>query len=114
MVIDYRIRSDNAWFTAAYTRSKFPPLPLEGGRYGSPNYVEIRRTDGSRERYSVVNALTLNTDDVIRVVTGTGAGWGNPEERDIDAIKDDLKNEYISQKQAEKVYKLKERLKSRS
>jgi N-methylhydantoinase B len=107
--IEYRIRSDNAWFTAAYTRSKFPPWPLMGGRHGSPNYVEILRTDGSRKRYSVVNALTLNTDDVIRVVTGTGAGWGNPEERDIERIKDDLKNGYITEEQANKYYKLNER-----
>jgi N-methylhydantoinase B len=107
--IEYRIRSDNAWFTAAYTRSKFPPWPLKGGRHGSSNYVEIHRTDGSRERYSVVNALTLNTDDVIRVVTGTGAGWGNPEERDIELIKDDLKNGYITEEQANKYYKLNKR-----
>ncbi|MCK4924178.1 MAG: hydantoinase B/oxoprolinase family protein [Spirochaetes bacterium] len=109
--IEYRIRSDNAWFTAAYTRSKFPPWPLKGGRHGSPNYVEILRTDGSRERHSVVNALTLNTDDVIRVMTGNGAGYGNPEERDIELIKDDLKNGYITEEQANKYYKLHKRVK---
>jgi N-methylhydantoinase B len=109
--IEYRIRSDNAWFTAAYTRSKFPPWPLMGGRHGSPNYVEILRKDGTTERYSVANALTLNTDDVIRVMTGTGAGWGPPEERDIDLIQEDLKNGFISEKQATEYYKLKERTK---
>lgn len=109
--IEYRIRSDNAWFTAAYTRSKFPPWPLMGGRHGSPNYVEILRKDGTTERYSVANALTLNTDDVIRVMTGTGAGWGPPEERDIELIQEDLKNGFISEKQAEEYYKLKERTK---
>jgi N-methylhydantoinase B len=109
--IEYRIRSDNGWFTAAYTRSKFPPWPLEGGRHGSPNYVEIRRTDGTKERYSVANALTLNTDDVIRIMTGTGAGWGPPEERDIESIKNDLKNGFITEEQARKYYKLDERAK---
>ena len=109
--IEYRIRSDNGWFTAAYTRSKFPPWPLENGRRGSPNYVEIIRTDGSEERYSVANALTLNTDDVIRIMTGTGAGWGRPEERDIERIKDDFKNGFITEKQAQKYYKLDERTK---
>jgi N-methylhydantoinase B len=102
--LEYRIRSDNAWFTAAYTRSKVPPWPLQGGRPGSPNYVEIRRIDGSKERYSVVTALPLNKDDVIRVMTGTGAGWGDPKERDIKQLKDDLKNGYITQEQAKKYY----------
>jgi N-methylhydantoinase B/oxoprolinase/acetone carboxylase alpha subunit len=42
-------------------------------------------------------------------MTGTGAGWGNPEERDIELIKDDLKNGYITEAQANKYYKLNKR-----
>jgi N-methylhydantoinase B len=102
--LEYRIRSDNAWFTAAYTRSKIPPWSLEGGRPGSPNYVEIIRADGTTERYSVVSGLTLMTDDVIRVVTGTGAGWGDPMERDPELIQEDLKNGYVTPEQARKYY----------
>ena len=109
--LEYRIRSDNAWFTAAYTRSKIPPWPLKGGRPGSPNYVEILRTDGTRERYSVVTGLPLNKDDVIRVMTGTGAGWGNPMERDVALIRDDLKNGYITEEQAKKYYNFNKRSK---
>jgi N-methylhydantoinase B len=104
--IEYRIRSDNAWFTAAYTRSKFPPWPLNGGRTGSPNYVEILRLDGTKERYSVVSGLTLKKDEVIRVMTGTGAGWGDPMERDLALVRDDLKNGYISEEQARTYYGL--------
>jgi hypothetical protein len=33
------------------------------------------------ERHAVVSGLTLNTDDVIQVMTGTSAGWGDPMER---------------------------------
>jgi N-methylhydantoinase B len=102
--LEYRIRSDNAWFTAAYTRSRIPPWGLNGGRPGSPNYVEIRYVDGRRERHSVVTALTLNTDDVIRVMTGTGAGWGDPKDRDPELVKEDLKNGYITEEQAKKYY----------
>jgi N-methylhydantoinase B len=104
--IEYRIRSDDAWFTAAYTRSKFPPWPLKGGRPGSPNYVEILRKDGSRERYSVAPGLTLQAGEVIRIMTGTGAGWGDPMERDPELVRDDLKNGYITEEQANKYYGL--------
>ena len=107
--LEYRIRSDNAWFTAAYTRSKHPPWPLEGGRHGSPNYVEIRHTDGTSERHSVTDAFVLKKDEVIRIVTGTGAGWGNPAEREIQAVKSDLRNGFITEAQARKYYKLHER-----
>ena len=102
--IDYRIRSDNAWLTVAYTRDKVPPWPLRGGQPGSPNHVLIRRANGETERYAVVSGLTLNTDDVIQVMTATGAGWGDPMERPIEMVKQDLKNGYITLEMAEKGY----------
>jgi N-methylhydantoinase B len=107
--IDYRIKSDNAWLTVAYTRSRIPPWPLEGGCQGSPNHVLIVRADGATERYSVVSGLTLNTDDIIRVMTGTGAGWGNPMQRSLELVKEDLKNGFISLEQANRFYGLEKR-----
>lgn len=109
--IDYRIRSDNAWLTVAYTRSKFPPWPLEGGSEGSSNHVLIVRSDGTMERHAVVSGLTLNTDDVIRIMTATGAGWGDPLQRDIALIKSDIKNEYITLEQANRYYDFENRVK---
>jgi N-methylhydantoinase B len=102
--VDYRIRSDNAWLTVAYTRSKYPPWSLMGGQPGSPNHIIIRRADGNKERHSVVSGLSLNKDDVIQVMTATGAGWGDPKKRDKALVKEDLKNGYITPAQAEKYY----------
>jgi N-methylhydantoinase B len=102
--IDYRIRSESAWLTVAYTRSKIPPWALEGGRPGSPNYILIVRANGVTERYSVVSGMSLNKDDIIRVVTGTGAGWGDPTKRDLELVKEDLKNGYITERQANLYY----------
>ena len=106
MRIDYRIRSDNAWLTAAYTRCKVPPWPLKGGQPGSPNHFIIRRANGTNERYSVVSGLTLNSDDVIQVMTATGAGWGDPMQRDLTLVQADLKNGYITLEQANRDYGL--------
>jgi N-methylhydantoinase B len=107
--IDYRIKSDNAWLTVAYTRCKVPPWPLKGGQQGSPNHVLIRRANGETERYSVVTGLTLNTDDVIQVMTATGAGWGDPLERPLELVKQDLKDGYITLEQANRYYGLDKR-----
>jgi N-methylhydantoinase B len=52
----------------------------------------------------VTSGLTLNTDDVIQVMTGTGAGWGNPYERSVERVREDLKNGYISAEIAEEDY----------
>ncbi|MEM8857951.1 MAG: hydantoinase B/oxoprolinase family protein [Chloroflexota bacterium] len=102
--IDYRIRSEEGWLTVAYTRSKQRPWPLMGGQSGSGNHVVIRRADGLTERHAVVSGLKLQKDDVIQIMTGTGAGWGDPKLRDRDLVAADLKNEFITEKEAEMIY----------
>ena len=106
IVMDYRIRGDNGFLTAGYTRSKFPPWSLDGGREGSPNYVQVIRKDGSSEHYSFVSGLTMNTDDVIRVVTGNGGGIGDPKQRDRAAVEEDIRNGLITRERAREVYGL--------
>ena len=107
IIMDYRVRSKNAWLSVAYTRSKSLPWSLEGGREGGPNYVEIIRKDGKKERYSVITVLPLEPEDVVRIHTGNGGGYGNPHDRDIKLIENDLLNEYITLEQASKYYNYK-------
>ena len=102
--LEYRIRSDNSFVTAAYTRSKILPWAVEDAEEGSPNYVEIIKTDGSTERYSFVSGYTLNTDDVIRVVTGNGGGLGDPKKREKAAIEEDIRNGFLTKERAKEIY----------
>jgi N-methylhydantoinase B len=74
--------------------------------------VLIRRANGETERYAVTSGLTLNTDDVIQVMTGASADWGDPMERPLELVKQDLKNGYITLEQANKYYGLDKRSKS--
>lgn len=102
--LDYRIRSEHAWLTVAYTRSKHPPWPLNGGQPGSPNHIVIRRSNGQRETHAVTDRLPLQKGDVIQIMTATGAGWGDPLQRDLALVQEDIKNEFISQAQADALY----------
>lgn len=104
IVMDYRVRADNGFLTAGYTRSKFPPWALDGGAEGSPNYVRVIRKDGSDEKYSFVSGLVTRTGDVIRVVTGKGGGIGDPRERDRKLVAEDVKNGLITPERAREVY----------
>lgn len=104
IVMDYRVRGDNGFLTAGYTRSKFPAWALDGGREGSPNYVKVIRADGSTEEYSFVSGLTMNTGDVIRVITGNGGGLGDPRERDRALVEEDIRNGLITPERAREVY----------
>jgi N-methylhydantoinase B/oxoprolinase/acetone carboxylase alpha subunit len=104
IVLDYRVRSDGCFFTCAYTRNIHKPWALAGGNEGSPNYVEVIRKDGSREKHAVVTALKVNQDDVIRIFTAKGGGYGDPSKRSREKVLEDLKNGYITPEEAREVY----------
>ena len=104
IVMDYRLRADNGFLTAGYTRSKFPAWGVDGGRDGSPNYIEFRPKGGTPQRYAFVSGLVTNTDDVIRVVTGNGGGLGDAKARDRALVERDIKNGLISRERAREVY----------
>ena len=104
IVVEYRVRNDGCFFTCAYTRNKHLPWSAEGGLEGAPNVAEVIRTDGTREEYAVVTALTVNEGDVIRIRTGSGGGYGNVRQRDIEAIQADIQNELITPQRARAIY----------
>jgi N-methylhydantoinase B len=106
IVVDYRVRSNGCFFTCAYTRNRHKPWPLNGGREGSSNYVEVIRTDGSVETYAVITALEVNEGDLIRIHTGSGAGYGKPEDRPHELVRDDLRDGYLSPEAAREIYGL--------
>jgi N-methylhydantoinase B len=104
VVVEYRVRSDGCFLTASYSRHKHKPWASRGGREGSANRIEVLRTGGAREHYAVVSELVVNRDDVIRITTANGGGYGDPRERDRAALVSDLRNGYITVDQAEREY----------
>lgn len=103
LVLEYRIRTENGFLTAGYTRTRIKPWTLVGGEEGSGNYVEVVKPDGT-ERYSFVSGVPLTTDDVVRVVTSSGAGYGDPKARAPEAVAADIRNGLLSEDRAKEVY----------
>ena len=104
IVLDYRITGPEATLTALYSRNQSQPWSLENGRNGSNNEVVVMFGDGREERMGMADAIPLAQDDVIRIITACGAGYGDPAERCREKVKDDLRNGYITAEQAEKVF----------
>ena len=107
LVREYRVLCDDALLTAAWGRHLFPPWGAAGGRDGSPNYVELIR-DGVRhgEPFAKVSRLKLRRGDLLRLVTGTGGGYGDPREREPDLVRADLRDQIITGREAAEVYGL--------
>ncbi|MFT8422597.1 MAG: hydantoinase B/oxoprolinase family protein [Gluconacetobacter sp.] len=105
IVIDYGVRQDNSFLTIGYTRSRIMPWSLKDGHEGTGNYALILRRDGTQERHAFVSGLRVDKGDVIRIVTGTGGGYGNPALRDPALVARDVKNGLITAEHAQRIYK---------
>jgi len=105
LVREYRVLCDEALLTVAWGRHLFPPWGVAGGRDGSPNYVEVLRA-GSRnaQRFGKASRVPLRRGDLVRLVTGSGGGYGNPREREPPLVLEDLDDEIITGREATEVY----------
>jgi N-methylhydantoinase B len=104
VVLDYRILSDDVMFTCGYGRHRHPPWGVEGGEVGLTNYAQIVRTDGREEIHGKVSRLKVGRGDLVRLVTGTGGGWGDPRKRDPARVLQDVRDGFISAEAARDVF----------
>ena len=101
----YRSMNENQTFTASFGRNKWPVWGAAGGKDGSINYFQFIDADGAvSEPTGIVARRVMNTNDVVRMVTATGGGYGNPLKRPAEKVAMDAKNEYITVEQAKEDY----------
>ncbi|PCH74836.1 MAG: 5-oxoprolinase [Flavobacteriaceae bacterium] len=103
-LLDFRILSEEAHLTAAFLGAKVKTWGVHGGTDGTYNYVEVIRKDGTVEKHSLVTNLRLEKGDIVRCITATGGGYGDPKNRSKEKIVADIKNGYITEAQAKKAY----------
>ena len=104
LVKDYRITNSRAFVTASFGRNRFPPWGLAGGWDGTPNVAILLTQDGKVEERGRFSNRELASGDVIRFVTGTGGGYGDPLKRDPQAVLEDVADGRVTRETAEKVY----------
>jgi len=104
VIKDYRLANSQALVTASFGRNRFPPWGLAGGQDGTPNQVELHRKDGSVERRGRFSSEVLREGDVIRFITGTGGGYGDPKARDPQSVFDDVLDGFVTIDAARAVY----------
>jgi N-methylhydantoinase B len=109
LVREYRILSDDAVLTVAFGRHRFPPWGVDGGSAGSVNAIEIVPADGGPvRRFGKAASHPLRHGDLVRLITGTGGGHGDPRDRERALVREDLANGLITERDARDVYGLDE------
>ena len=104
VVLDYRVTSPEVFLTYAASRTEARPWPVREGRTGSTNYAKILRRSGEEERYSMCTMVRAEKGDCIRLVSATGGGFGDPRDRETEALALDIKNGYLTREQAASVF----------
>lgn len=105
VVREYRILKGPAFLSTMFGRSKTPPWPIDGGEPGTCNYATVIRADGREEApFSKLGRIRLEAGDVARLVTGGGAGWGDPSLRGPEMVEADVRDGFLTREQAVAIY----------
>lgn len=100
---DYRIKVPEATLQIRADRHTTRPYGLYGGKAGKPGAVRLTTAEGTRQIGSKVT-VEVKEGDRFRYVLPGGGGWGEPLERDPDAVLKDVRNEIISRRAARDEY----------
>ncbi|RJQ10359.1 MAG: hydantoinase B/oxoprolinase family protein [Bacillota bacterium] len=101
---DYRILGHDAQTTCIMDRSVFRPWGVFRGHDGEHSVVVINEALPGARRLMKATGHRLKAGDVVSVRTGGGGGYGDPLERDPEAVRLDVKRDYVTIEEARRVY----------
>jgi N-methylhydantoinase B len=80
------------------------PYGLAGGEAGAPAVSVLRRRNGSEERMPPMFSTTIGAGDVFYHRTGGGGGFGDPRERNPEAVAEDVRDGKVTRAAARERY----------
>ncbi len=90
-----------------FDRQVCPPQGILGGKVATSNRMMIEKLDGSQILLpSKVTDYPVSSGESIIFLTGGGGGYGDPLERDLDRIDDDLRQGLVSAEAAVSDYQV--------
>jgi N-methylhydantoinase B len=95
---------DGTWTLGDTGRHRYPPWGVNGGLPGRPSDSLLRLPGESSFRHVDLVRHPVPAGTTAVVVTAGGGGWGNPLERDVDAVRADVVDEYVSVDAAREQY----------
>ena len=104
---DIRMLSDPAYLSTRSDAQKFAPKGVLGGQDGSVARYFLRRGNQIDKIPGKNTNFRLKTGDYLSFETPGGGGYGDPQNRDIKMIKEDIKQGYISKQAADQDYGVK-------
>jgi N-methylhydantoinase B len=102
--MDFQMLED-AYVTAVVERTRNPAWGLEGGEpAGIANSCALRLADGTRSVFGKATRLKVPKGATLELTCGGGGGYGDPAERDPEAVHADVRDGYVSEARAREQY----------
>jgi N-methylhydantoinase B len=101
---DIRFLRGPGYLTTRSDAQKYAPKGVVGGMDGAPAQYFLTRDQRTVKLKAKNTNFRLEGGEYLRFETPGGGGYGPPQERNHQSIRDDLKNGYISKESAAKHY----------
>jgi N-methylhydantoinase B len=97
VVRDIRIIADEGILASRLENVIYPAWGVNGGHSGRPGRLLVNPgTPDERELKPLSDNNRLRKGDLLRLTTPGGGGWGNPLERDVVRVRDDVLDGFVS------------------
>ena len=107
LIREYEILNNDTFTYCNIGRSIAKPWGLNGGSDGTNNYMIIK-SDNEEKKVTRIPQVQLKKGDTLKIITGSGGGYGDPHKRTKEKIIKDIENDFISDEIAQKIYNYKE------
>jgi len=104
---EIRVLGGHAALSVLSDKNVIPPYGVRGGWTGAPNRFTVLRNGAEMEPSPLPGKVTgfpLHVDDIVIVRTAGGGGYGDPAERDVQAVVRDVRFGFVSAAAAESIY----------
>ena len=100
----WTLTSEKATLSIMAERNKIKPWGLNGGYDGALGEYILVKADGIEEKLPSKVTIEISRGDTLIIRTPGGGGYGNPKDRELEKIREDLLNGLISQEVAKEIY----------
>jgi N-methylhydantoinase B len=101
---EFRLLAEDATFQLRSDRTDFAPWGVQGGKPGTPTENYLNPGTPQEEKLPGKTLRQLKKGDLYRVVPAGAGGYGNPLERDMFAVYDDVEQEKLSAEYVRREY----------
>ena len=105
VILEFKVLKPDTIITArGMERQRFQAWGVQGGKPGAPETAVLNPGRPNERNLAKIDVLNLEPNDVVRIITPGGGGYGHPCERSPEKVFEDVRNGFVSAEGARRDY----------